>query len=101
MYTKGSSILSNKQDLSNYIEGFDIYNSKLISMLSDTSLDRDEYTITTYEYRPDLIAADIYGSAKYLGILLLTQSIGLEGYRKGVVLRVIPKVIVDSLINKL
>lgn len=101
MYIKGSSILSNKQDISNYIEGFDVYNSKLISLLSDSSLDRDNYTITTYEYRPDLIAADIYGSTKYLGILLVTQSIGLEGYKKGVILRVIPKRIIDALVNTL
>lgn len=99
MYTIGSSIVSDKVDLSNYIQDFDVYNSKLILLLSDPSIEREDYIIKTFEYRPDLIAKEVYGSTRFLGLLLLTQSIGIESYRKGTVLSIIPKSTLVNLIN--
>ena len=99
MYNKNRIILAQKEHLGNYIEGFDVYNSLLLLRLSDTSLTRDLYQIKTYEYRPDLIAKDYYGSESYLEYILLQGGIAIQSYRKGVVLRLIPKDILDSIIE--
>jgi hypothetical protein len=101
MYKKSGNILTNRLDLSNYVEGFDLYNSTLILKLTDSELPRENYIISNYEFRPDLIAKDIYGSTKYMGILLITQAAGLEAYTKGTVLSVIPKDIVDKIIGNI
>lgn len=99
MYRKNSNSISNRQDLSNYIEDRDIYNSVLLEKLSSSSIERTNYLITTKEYRPDLIAKEIYGDTKYTGLLVLTQGCGLDGFYKGAVLRVIPKNTLDSIIG--
>jgi hypothetical protein len=101
MYKKSGNILTNRLDLSNYVEGFDLYNSTLILKLTDSELPRENYIISNYEFRPDLIAKDIYGSTKYMGILLITQAAGLEAYTKGTVLSIIPKDIVDKIIGNI
>lgn len=101
MYKNSSKIINKVEDLSNYVEGFDIYNSLLIDKLRDPGLTREYYEITSYEYRPDLIARDYYGSTSYLGLLLLQGARGLEGYSRGEVLKLIPKDILDNLISKL
>ena len=101
MYKKSGNILTNRLDLSNYVEGFDLYNSTLILKLTDSELPRENYIISNYEFRPDLIAKDIYGSTKYMGILLITQAAGLEAYTKGTVLSIIPKDVVDKIIGNI
>lgn len=101
MYSKSGKVISSKQSLSNYIDGYDLYNSKLILQLTDPNLPREDYVISNLEYRPDLIAEEVYGSSRYLGLLLLTQAIGLESYTKGTVLRIIPKVVLDRLIESI
>ena len=99
MYTKSKSMGSKKQDLSNYVEGYDIYNSKLLELLKDPKIETVEYTITKYEYRPDLIAQDFYRDEKYTGILMITCGIGLEEYIRGVILKLIPKSVLDRIIE--
>lgn len=101
MYRKNKTILANKEDLGNYIESYDAYNSLLLLKLSDTSLKRELYQITTYEYRPDLIAKDFYNSETYLAYVLLQGGRSIEGYKKGMILRLIPKDILDSIISSI
>lgn len=101
MYKKVSRILSSINGLDNYIEGTDVYNSELLLRLSDQSLDREQYEITTYQYRPDLIAKDFYGDTSYEGLLLLQAARGLSGFTKGAVLTLLTKSALDSVISNL
>lgn len=101
MYTGSGKITSNINDLSNYIEGYDVYNSKLLRLLNDPGTHKVDYLITSYDYRPDLIAKDIYGSTDYTGLLMHQCCISLTDYRRGVYLKVIPKEELDKLIKSL
>ena len=101
MYTKTNKVNSSLEDLTNYIDGSDVYNSKLVELLNDPSLPRDEYEIKTYEYRPDLIAREVYGSTGYEGLLMLQAGATLTNFRKGVTLMLIPKTNLDSLIRSI
>jgi hypothetical protein len=101
MYTKTNNVNSSLEDLTNYIDGSDVYNSKLVELLNDPSLPRDEYEIKTYEYRPDLIAREVYGSTGYEGLLMLQAGATLTNFQKGVTLMLIPKTNLDSLIRSI
>lgn len=101
MYNKNKTIQYQKEDLGNYIEGSDVYNSLLLLRLSDTSLPRELYQIKTYEYRPDLIAKDYYGSESYLAYILLQGGLRIQDYQKGIILRLIPKETLDSIIDEI
>ena len=99
MYTKQNRIISNKNDLSNYIEGVDVYNSELLLKLQDPRLNRDVYEVTVYQFRPDLIAKDYYGSESYMGLVIVQNGMGLEKYTKGTFLSLIKKTDLDNIIN--
>lgn len=101
MYKRSNKIISSEVDLSNYIEGYDLFNSVLIDLLSDTSLEKSTYIITTKEYRPDLIAEEIYGNISYTGILMLVAGLPYEGYQRGVSFQYIPKATLDIILRKL
>lgn len=101
MYNKSNTIISNKENLANYIEGIDVYNSSLLEYLNNPNITRELYEITVYEYRPDLIAEDYYGSSSYVGLLTLQAAKGLESYKRGSILRLIPKNILDNLLSSL
>lgn len=101
MFTKESKIISNKQNLSNYISGFDVYNSSLLVYLNDPSIERESYVINTYTFRPDLIAIDYYGSSNYEGLVVLMAAQGLENYTKGSVLQLIPKATLDNILKNI
>lgn len=101
MYSKNKTIQYQKEDLGNYIEGYDVYNSLLLLRLSDASLPRELYQIKTYEYRPDLIAKDYYGSESYLAYILLQGGLRIQDYQKGIILRLIPKETLDSIIDEI
>lgn len=101
MYKKKSTILNNKVNLSNYIDGYDIYNSEFLEKLNDPSIQRVDYEITTYEFRPDLIAEDFYGSTNYLGIVVLTAARGLETYTRGSIIKLIPPITLENILNNL
>lgn len=99
MFKSGNSSKSESfEDLSQYIEGHDVFNSKLLRVLNDPSVTRVSYMITRYEYRPDLIAKDIYGSVNYCSLLMSQCRISIDGYVRGVVLRIIPKDYLDKII---
>lgn len=101
MYIKDKKTNISGNELANYIEGFDVYNSKLVELLNSSNIRYEYYQITTNEYRPDLISADIYGSSKYVGILYFVNGISIESYIKGNVIRYIPLGVLSSLISKL
>jgi hypothetical protein len=101
MYSKANKVSSGIEDVVNYISGHDVYNSKLIEQLRDPSLPREQYEIKTFEYRPDLIAKDFYGSTDYEGILMVQTGSTLTNFRKGVTLTLIPKSNLDSLLRSI
>ena len=101
MYTRDNKISSGLEDIVNYISGFDVYNSKLIEQLRDPSLPREQYEIKTYEYRPDLIAKEVYGSVDYQGILMIQTGSTLTNFKKGVTLTLISKSALDSLLRSI
>lgn len=71
MYKSSKTITSSIWDLSNYIENFDTYNSRLVQELQRPDLTRELYEIKTFQYRPDLIAKEVYESENYMGLILL------------------------------
>ena len=101
MYTRNNKVSSSIEDIVNYISGYDVYNSKLIERLKDPSLPREEYEIKTFEYRPDLIAKEVYGSTNYEGLLLVQTGTTLTNYTKGNTLMLIPKENLDSLLRSI
>lgn len=101
MFTKESKIINNKQNLSNYISGYDVYNSSLLIYLNDPQIERENYEIMTYTFRPDLIAQDYYGDVSYEGLVVLMASIGLESYTKGSVIQLIPKSVLDNILSNI
>lgn len=92
---------SSSENFTKYIEGRDVFNSYLIYKLGDPSLTKVSYVVTRYEYRPDLIAKDIYGSSDYTGVLMSQCRLSLDGYTKGRVLRIIPKADIDRIISNI
>lgn len=102
MYKSGETRKSGSfNEVSQYIEDHDVYNSKLLRVLVDPSITRVSYMITKYEYRPDLIAEDIYGSSEYCGLLMAQLRLSLNGFVRGNVLRIIPKKELDNIILNL
>lgn len=101
MYTKISKITASQGDPSNYIEGFDVYNSLLICKLRDRQEEKIAYQIKTKDYRPDLIAKDIYGDTKWMGLLMMTSGVGLEGFKKGTVIMIYPKSTLENILKSL
>jgi hypothetical protein len=101
MYSRAKIVSSGLEDIVNYISGSDVYNSKLIELLKDPGLEREEYEITTFEYRPDLIAQEVYGSANYEGLLMIQTGTTLINYKRGETLMLIPKDSLDSLLRSI
>lgn len=99
MYTKSSEIIISSNLLVNYIEKFDVYNSKLLYKLADPSIEKTLYEITVNEYRPDLIAFDFYGSAEYLPYVLISSGMTLDQLKRGTIIKLIPKAQLDSIIK--
>ena len=96
-----TKITAESKELSSYIDGIDLYNSRLMDLIKDSYEQRISYEIRTYEFRPDLIAQDIYGDSKYMGIFLLTCGVGLGGLYKGAVISIFPKYIIDDIFIRL
>lgn len=101
MYTKNSSMISNKTELANYIDGYDVYNSSILIYLSNPRIERVNYLITAYEYRPDLIARDFYGDVSYQSLLMLQVGGALEGYKRGYTIQLIPKTTLDAILGNI
>jgi hypothetical protein len=101
MYSRAKIVSSGLEDIVNYISGSDVYNSKLIELLKDPGLEREEYEITTFEYRPALIAQEVYGSTDYEGLLMIQTGTTLINYKRGETLMLIPKDSLDSLLRSI
>ena len=101
MYSRAKIVSSGLEDIVNYISGSDVYNSKLIELLKNPGLEREEYEITTFEYRPDLIAQEVYGSTDYEGLLMIQTGTTLINYKRGETLMLIPKDSLDSLLRSI
>jgi hypothetical protein len=101
MYSRSNKVSSSIEDLVNFVSGYDVYNSKLIELLRDPALPREEYEIKTFEYRPDLIAKDFYGSNGYEALLMIQSGSTLTNFKKGAILMLIPKTNLDSLLRSI
>lgn len=101
MYKKEPRLIGKKENVSNYVEGVDVYNSTFLHLLCDPTLTKTPYQITTYEYRPDLIAKDFYGSDSYMGILLAQTGLELSSYVRGQFIYLLPKETVDLIIRSI
>lgn len=102
MFKKRINLVSKREELSNYVEGADLYNSELLTILNHPKMERTvQYVINTHEFRPDLIAKDIYGSEEYMGILMLQLGFNLEDFYRGRSIYVIPKNKLDKIIFSL
>ena len=101
MYNRANTVSSGLENVTNYISGCDVYNSKLIELLKNPGLEREEYEIKTFEYRPDLIAQDFYGSTDYEGLLMIQTGTTLVNYKKGETLMLISKSNLDSLLRSI
>jgi hypothetical protein len=101
MYSKANKVSSGIEDIVNYISGSDVYNSKLIEQLRDPGLPREQYEIKTFEYRPDLIAQEFYGSTNYESLLMIQTGSTLTNFKKGTTLTLIPKSNLDSLLRSI
>ena len=101
MYTRADKISSDLENIVNYVDGEDVYNSKLIELLRDPGLPREEYEIKTFEYRPDLIAKDVYGSTSYESLLMIQTGTTLTNFKKGATLMLIPKNSLDELLRSI
>lgn len=101
MYSKNNTIISDRTELANYIEGNDVYNASLLVYLNDPRVERTSYLITAFEYRPDLLAKDFYGSTSYQGLLLLQAGTSLEQLRRGSIIQLIPKKTLDSILENI
>lgn len=100
MYTKKNDVNSNDKELCNYVEGYDIYNSLLIKKLFEPGIMKETYRITTGVYRPDIIAKQFYGNDEYTWCVIL--QIGyLKNFVKGNVIELIPKIVLDSILNSI
>jgi hypothetical protein len=102
MFKKDKTRLTNTfKNLNTYIDGYDVYNSLLMVKIKDAYNERETYEVRTFEYRPDLIAKDIYGSEEYMGLLMLTCGVGIEGLYKGARISIIPKEVLDEILQDL
>ena len=101
MYKSNKSITSGIWNLINYIDGIDIYNAYLLQELQRPDLSREIYEIKNYQYRPDLIARDFYGSDNYSGLILLQTGLTLSNFKRGVVLSLISKGDLDNILRNL
>lgn len=101
MFNKSKRVNLNRSDISNYIEEGDIYNSKLLDIISQGDFSREVYVIQENEYRPDLISLDYYGESKYFGLFLLTCGAEFDDFVIGTELHLLPKDTLDTIIANL
>ena len=101
MYGKSNKIITAIEELSNYIYEYDVYNAQILEVLQTPGLEKEDYEITVYQYRPDLIAEEVYGSRNYLGLLMLQTGLTLANFTKGTIIKLIPKITLDNLLRSI
>lgn len=98
MYTKPPRIYTTLTDLNLYIEGHDVYNSKLLFLLSQPGLKTEPYTIKE-PYRTDLIARDFYGSVEYDDFVILQTKLPISELKEGLVINLLTKDQIDKILR--
>jgi len=84
-------------ELENGIQGADIFDSALLYNLTlDRELDRIDYVVKSNWYRPDLIAKEFYGDARYEAFIIL-QAGSIQNIRPGAIIKLIRKENLDIL----
>lgn len=101
MFKRKSKTVINREEMGNYIDGFDVYNSLFLDNLLDPTIARTEYTINKFEYRPDLIAQEFYGSTSYTATLMVSTGMGVGEFTLGKVINLIPKTVLDDILSKI
>jgi hypothetical protein len=101
MYTKPQRLISKIENVGNYIEGFDVYNSKLLTLILDPNIERVGYMVQTSEYRPDLIAKRFYGDVSYMGLVIVQSRKSLKEFKEGTIIDLIPKSKLDDLLRSI
>lgn len=99
MYTRERQLHGMPSDICNYIDDIDVYDSTLIADLINPSIIKIPYEITRFDYRPDLIAKDFYGSESYLPYVILQTGKDIEEFTKGSTIYLTPKSVIDEIIN--
>jgi hypothetical protein len=88
MYSKKKiNLKSEGIDLNSYMEGTDIFNSKLLYMLPKLP-SSGTYTVDLAEHRIDLIANILYQDKSLAPLLLLYNGLTIDQLTKGTVLEV-------------
>lgn len=101
MYSKNNLILGKLEyDLNSYIEGNDIFNSKLIYLIPKLPT-LGEYKIDLSEYRIDLISKDVYDVSTLGEIILLYNGLTIDQLHKGTTIKVPDISHVTNLMNSI
>lgn len=98
MYTRPPRIYTTLTDLNFYIENHDVYNSKLLFLLSQPGLEKESYTIKE-PYRTDLIAQDYYGSTDYEDYVILQTKLPISELKEGLVIDLLTKDQIDKILR--
>lgn len=98
MYTRPPRIYTTLTDLNFYIENHDVYNSKLLFLLSQPGLEKESYTIKE-PYRTDLIAQDYYGSTDYEDYIILQTKLPISELKEGLVIDLLTKDQIDKILR--
>lgn len=82
MYNRSENVVKNNNAINNFIEGVDIYNSSLLYKLN--SVEKISYIIPEgFQYRPDLIAKELYGNERLQGYVLIQSGLSLDQLKQG------------------
>lgn len=101
MYDKKKSIVKvGVLELSNYIEGNDLYNSKFIYMFRKLN-QHSTYKINTRDFRLDLIALATYGDVTMGELILLYNGLTISELKTDLELKLFKKEDLVNLIGKL
>lgn len=88
MFSKQKQIVSSEDfDLEGFIQGTDVFNSKIIYMLPKLP-SIGTYRIDLNEYRIDLISIDIYDTSELSEILLIYNGLTINQLKKGTEIKV-------------
>ena len=98
MYTRPQRIYSSLTGLEHYIEGNDVYNSKLLFLLSKPGLEKATYTIKE-PYRTDLIAEDFYNDVNYEDYVILQTKLPVSELKAGLTIELLTKSQLDIILN--
>lgn len=93
---------NNRGSMSKYVEGFDVFNSKLLLLLDlEPESSFYSYEVRSMEKRPDLISKFIYKDDKMFWVILYTSRISADNIEFGTKLRLIDQKRLTELIDSL